>query len=125
VLWAGLELRQFTSGVRLFDLRDVAVFGVPWFLMAFLAGQILFAGLTSYLFKHAGDRNREWLARASGWYGAIAVGWIALFGVALYGWTVLQWAWGLLIAITLVFRCSKPPWSRQPLDQSSSGNRPG
>jgi hypothetical protein len=55
------------------------VFGVPWFLMAFLVGQVVLAGLSGWVFQNfddgnQGDRNREWWARASGWFGAAAVG---------------------------------------------------
>jgi hypothetical protein len=85
------------------DKRSIAdldlVFGVPWFLMAFLMGQVVLAGLSGWVFQKdtqsgqiddEGDRNREWWARASGWFGAAAIGWAVIAWTVIYGGPVLR-----------------------------------
>jgi hypothetical protein len=49
------------------------ILGVPWVLMAQLAAEIVFVGLTSY--EDDSDSDREWLGRAAGWLAACAVAW--------------------------------------------------
>lgn len=90
MIWSGLWLCLYYKKQEIFSLDDAAVFCVPWFLMAFLAGQVLLSGLTSYLFPL--DRNREWWARASGWYGAAALGWVGIFGLVIFGLQELKGA---------------------------------
>jgi hypothetical protein len=90
VIWSGLRLRSSIKNWDMTYLGDAAVYGVPWFLMAFLAGQVVLAGLTSHLFPQSGDRTREWLARASGLYLFVAVAWLVSFGLVIYGAQELQ-----------------------------------
>ena len=52
------------------------ILGVPWVLMAQLAAEIVFVGLTSY--EDDSDSDREWLGRAAGWLAAFAVAWAVI-----------------------------------------------
>jgi Patatin-like phospholipase len=99
VIWTGLWLRFPAEHQVEFAKEKIAdldmVFGVPWFLMAFLLGQVVLAGLSGWVFQNfdhgdQGDRNREWWARASGWFGAAAVGWAGIAGTVIYGGLVLK-----------------------------------
>lgn len=91
LIWSGLWLRHVTTRGHPEDaIKYDAVFGVPWYLMAFLLGQVLLAALTSRLYPKAGDRHREWWARASGYYGAWAVMWVAAFWLVIFGWDAVK-----------------------------------
>jgi hypothetical protein len=101
IIWSGLWLCLSHYGKQEFSSLDqVVVFGVPWFLTAFLAGQVLLAGLTSHLIPKSGDRDREWWARASGWYGAAALGWLFIAGVVIFGLQELRNVQTLILATT-------------------------
>ena len=84
--WFGVWLRFLISKQLDHDISKYdAVFGVPWLLMAFLMGQVLLAGLSSRLVTAPSNRNRKWWARASGWFGAAALGWLAVFALVIFG----------------------------------------
>jgi hypothetical protein len=99
LVWSGLNFRSSITNGDMTYLGDATVFGVPWFLMSFLAGQILLAGLTSHVDPKRGDRNREWWARMSGWFGAVALGWLGIFWLVIYGPRELEWANSEILAI--------------------------
>ena len=100
LIWLGLRLRHGAMDGNSRDFADIAVFGLPWILLCFFAGQTLLAGLTSRLFERTGDRNREWLARASGWYLLAALAWLAFAATAIYGHDVMKEAFAELAALT-------------------------
>lgn len=62
--------------------QAVVVLGLSGIVLAYLAGDILYAGLAS--FSPRGNIDREWLARAAGWLAAVAVGWAVLCAIVLY-----------------------------------------
>jgi hypothetical protein len=68
--------------------RAIVVLGLSGVVLAYLAGDILYVGVSSL--SQRGDMDREWLARASGWLSAVAVSWAALSSVALYGPALLR-----------------------------------
>jgi hypothetical protein len=59
------------------------VFGMPWFLLSMLVGQLGYVLIRSY--SKQGDYEREWLARAGGWFIISALAWIILSGLVLLG----------------------------------------
>jgi hypothetical protein len=63
------------------------ILGMPWFLLAMLAGQMSFLCLRSK--SPLGDYEREWLGRAGGWYLAVAVLWIVMASLVLLGSSLL------------------------------------
>ena len=110
LIWSGLWLRhQVTAGDAAWPAKIDAVLGVPWFLTAFLLGQVLLAGLTTRLYHlkssvessaHIasndwnpmdGDRYREWWARAGGFYGAAALVWALASGLVIFGWDIVSY----------------------------------
>lgn len=57
-----------SGGVSPFQPKEVLllVFGVPWALAAHLSAEMTWVGLTSW--EDGSDADREWLARAAGWF---------------------------------------------------------
>jgi hypothetical protein len=71
-----------------YDLaKYLTVYGPPWILFCFLVGEAIYVGVTSRM--PSGERDREWLARAAGWFGIVAVAHLAFFWLVLFGW---DWA---------------------------------
>lgn len=64
--------------------RYIAVFGPPWIVSCFLIGEVVYTGVTSRL--PYGERDREWLARAGGWFGIVAAPYFVFSGLVLFGW---------------------------------------
>ncbi len=93
VVWAGLLLRN-RPGADHDTVRDMVVFGVPWMLLAFVAGQTAYAGLASQ--RAFGRRDQEWFGRASGQYLLAAAVWGAAGVLTLYGGPLNQQVWGAL-----------------------------
>jgi Patatin-like phospholipase len=60
----------------------VEVLGLSGFVVAYLAGELLYVGLAS--FSHKGDMDREWLARSSGWLSAAAISWTVVSAIAVF-----------------------------------------
>ena len=83
-----LGLLEHTAEQQRQAARILAVAGPPWILSSFLAGEVLYTGFASRL--PYGDEDREWLARAAGWFGAIAVGYFAFTWLVLFGWDYLE-----------------------------------
>ncbi len=80
LIWSGVAL--FWAWHTEIDYRTLTACGVPWLLTAYLLGQVLFAGLTSRLPR--GTFDREWLARASGYYMLASVLWLLASAVVLF-----------------------------------------
>jgi hypothetical protein len=69
----------------------VLILGVPVILLAQLIAQIFFVGAISL--HQLDDDDREWLARAGGWYVAAIVAWVALMALVLLGSIIAQELW--------------------------------
>ena len=54
-----------------FKLSLPIIFGILWVLMSQLIAEMIFVGLVSY--ELDSDSDREWLGRAAGWTGTIAI----------------------------------------------------
>jgi len=82
-----------SDGVRL-----VVVFGVGWIAGSLFIAEAVYLGLTSYTPK--GDDDREWLARSSGWFLALSIGWGLLAALVLFAPNIRdasqQWFWTLV-----------------------------
>jgi hypothetical protein len=70
-------------------LYGTVVFGLSGFMLAYLAGELVYVGLASFSLK--GDMDREWLARSSGWISAAVVAFATISAVSLYGPYLLGW----------------------------------
>jgi hypothetical protein len=62
---------------------------IPLFIGLFLIALIAFAGFSS---RWTGDPEREWWARANGWLLILAVGWMLVSGLVVFGPWALDWA---------------------------------
>ncbi|MEO8049020.1 MAG: patatin-like phospholipase family protein [Acidobacteriota bacterium] len=60
----------------------------PLLISVFLFSGTLLVGSTSYVTK---DEDREWWARAGGWFLAICLGWLAFGTVTLYSLDAVRW----------------------------------
>ena len=72
------------------------IFGVPWLLATQLVAEMLFVGLTSWEDKSDGDR--EWLARAAGWFLVAIVGWALFMSLVFIGSRLVENIYGQLSA---------------------------
>ena len=67
-----------------FDRRlVVAIFGMPWFLLATMSAHTAYLLLRSS--SDRGDVEREWLGRASGWHFIAGFSWVLLSAIVLLG----------------------------------------
>ena len=82
-IWGILRLRTWLDANATLGLRDLAAFGVPLLLLSYLVAQSIYAALTSHSSFSA--RDREWLARASGYYLLVALAWAVVFSLVLFG----------------------------------------
>ncbi|MBV8650454.1 MAG: hypothetical protein JO255_03240, partial [Alphaproteobacteria bacterium] len=66
----------------------LVIFGMPWFLLSMLVGQIVYVMLRSY--AKYGDFEREWLGRAGGWNVIGALAWMSLSALVLLASVLYQ-----------------------------------
>jgi hypothetical protein len=84
---AGMVVGLLISiGMQLITWRSryveaVVILGTSGAVIAYLLGDIVYAGASS--FSPRGDFDREWLARAAGWLSAVAVLWTLISAIAL------------------------------------------
>jgi hypothetical protein len=75
--------------------RPIVVFGVGWIAASMFIAESIYLGLNSYWDR--GDMEREWLARSSGWFLALTIGWAALSALVLYAHDIKaafdHWFW--------------------------------
>lgn len=80
------------------SVRLVVVFGVGWIAGSLFIAEAVYLGLTSYTPKS--DDDREWLARSSGWFLALSIGWALLSALVLFAPNLRdacqQWFWALV-----------------------------
>ena len=75
-------------GDALHSPKLYACLAFPMLMGVFLLSGTLLVGSTSYVTQ---DEDREWWARAGGWFMAIAIGWLAFALVVLYSVDALDW----------------------------------
>jgi hypothetical protein len=93
---AGVVLRQgiwFAAAKT--DASWLAALGISWTMLSIFTGELVYVGLRSYSTR--GDMDREWLARAAGWFGAWAGTWLVIATTALVGPAALRLGWGYAI----------------------------
>jgi Patatin-like phospholipase len=79
LLWVA-AIKFFPQPLKFAELYSC--FAIPLFLGLFLVALIAFAGLSS---RWTGDPDREWWARANGWLLIVALGWMVVSGLVLFG----------------------------------------
>lgn len=85
LLWLG-AIKFFPQPLKYAELYTCL--GIPLFLGLFLLALVAFAGLSS---RWTGDEDREWWARANGWLLILALGWILVSALVLFGHFALGW----------------------------------
>src|SRR5262245_8899328 len=63
---------------------------VPGFMALFFLAIMAFAGISS---RWTEDPDREWWGRAAGWLLAVALGWLLISGLVVFGPLSLKWTW--------------------------------
>jgi hypothetical protein len=76
------------------SLKLIVVMGGGWVALVMFLAESAYLGGTSY--STNGDVDREWLARSSGWFVALTLGWAALAALVLYAPAIRDWVlWGV------------------------------
>jgi hypothetical protein len=92
--WASHRPLTDAAG-QLINTKLYAVFAFPATMLIFSLSGALLVGATSYVTE---DEDREWWARAGGWYSAAAAGWAVFALVVLYATETLNWLDGRVTA---------------------------
>jgi patatin-like phospholipase len=83
-IWLGVYLYTTARPPVAIDPQLLLVMlGMPWFMLSMLMGQLVYVLVRSY--SPNGDYEREWLARAGGWFIIVALVSIILSGLVLLG----------------------------------------
>jgi hypothetical protein len=85
LLWVA-AIKFFPQPLKFAELYTC--FGIPLFLGLFLLALVAFAGFSS---RWTGDEDREWWARANGWLLIVALGWVVVSALVLFGHFGLGW----------------------------------
>lgn len=79
LLWLGAT-ELFPQPIARMELYTC--FGVPFFLALFFLAIMAFAGISS---RWTDDSDREWWGRTTGWLIAVAVAWLAIGSLVIFG----------------------------------------
>jgi hypothetical protein len=71
---------------------------IPFFMALFFLATMVFAGISS---RWTDDSDREWWGRATGWLLAVALGWLVISGLVVFGPLSLKWTWSFITAGSL------------------------
>jgi hypothetical protein len=82
------------AGAGFFQPKEILLltFALPFALVAQLAAEMIFVGLTSY--QDGSDADREWLARAAGWYLVTAITWFLTMSCVFVGSALVNDVYG-------------------------------
>ena len=123
LLWLGAT-QLFPQPIAKMELYTV--FGVPLFMALFFFAIMAFAGVSS---RWTDDQDREWWGRATGWLIAVAIAWMGISALVIFGpfllavsvtkiWTLITG--GLAGALTvLAGRNSSIPATPRQKDEAS------
>jgi hypothetical protein len=95
LLWFGAE-HLFPQPIAKMELYTC--FGVPLFMALFFLAIMIFAGISSHWTE---DPDREWWGRAAGWLLAVAIAWMVLSALVIFGPFVLSWSVSAISTLTL------------------------
>src|SRR5437870_2133757 len=90
VLWLGAQ-ELFPHPVMQMELYICVA--VPGFMALFFVAIMVFAGISS---RWTDDSDREWWGRATGWLLAVALGWLLISGLVVFGPLSLKWTWSFI-----------------------------
>ena len=90
ILWLGAQ-KLFPHPVTQMELY--ICLAVPGFMALFFLAIMIFAGISS---RWTDDSDREWWGRATGWLLAVALGWLVISGLVVFGPLSLKWTWSFI-----------------------------
>src|SRR5258705_7419785 len=90
VLWLGVQ-KLFPHPVMQMELYICVA--VPAFMALFFVAIMVFAGISS---RWTEDSDREWWGRATGWLLVVALGWLLISGLVVFGPLSLRWTWSFI-----------------------------
>jgi hypothetical protein len=90
ILWLGAQ-KLFPHPVMQMELY--ICLAVPGFMALFFLAIMVFAGISS---RWTDDSDREWWGRATGWLLAVALGWLLISGLVVFGPLSLKWTWSFI-----------------------------
>ena len=90
ILWLGAQ-ELFPHPVMQMELY--ICLAVPGFMALFFLAIMAFAGISS---RWTDDSDREWWGRATGWLLAVALGWLLISGLVVFGPLSLKWTWSFI-----------------------------
>jgi hypothetical protein len=90
ILWFGAQ-KLFPHPVMQMELYICTA--VPSFMALFFLALIAFAGISS---RWTDDSDREWWGRATGLLLAVALGWMLISGLVVFGPLSLKWTWSFI-----------------------------
>ena len=90
ILWLGAQ-KLFPHPVMQMELY--ICLAVPGFMALFFLAIMAFAGISS---RWTDDSDREWWGRATGWLLAVALGWLLISGLVVFGPLSLRWTWSFI-----------------------------
>ena len=90
ILWLGAQ-KLFPRPVMQMELY--ICLSIPFFMALFFLAIVVFAGISS---RWTEDPDREWWGRAAGWLFAVALAWILISGLVIFGPLSLKWTWSFI-----------------------------
>src|SRR5947208_5974477 len=90
VLWLGAQ-KLFPHPVMQMELYICVA--VPGFMALLFVAIMVFAGISS---RWTDDSDREWWGRTTGWLLAVALGWLLISGLVVFGPLSLKWTWSFI-----------------------------
>ena len=118
LLFYGLaELAQNTSPTPF----EQAVFGLPLVMLACIAPVGLHIGVAR---RHFTEMQREWWSRLGGWLLALALAWLLVTAIALFGPTAISWLSDWIVASGGIAWLATTLWGIVAGKNADSG-RPG
>jgi hypothetical protein len=107
VLWLGAQ-KLFPRPVTQMELY--ICLSIPFFMALFFVAIMVFAGISS---RWTDDSDREWWGRATGWLLAVALGWLLISGLVIFGPLSLKWTWSFIttggLAALVTVLCGRSP----------------
>ena len=90
ILWLGAQ-KLFPRPVMQMELY--ICLSIPFFMALFFLAIVVFAGISS---RWTEDPDREWWGRAAGWLFAVALAWLLISGLVIFGPLSLKWTWSFI-----------------------------
>jgi Patatin-like phospholipase len=90
VLWFGAQ-KLFPRPVMQMELY--ICLSIPFFMALFFLAIMAFAGISS---RWTEDSDREWWGRATGWLLSVALGWLVVSSLVIFGPLWLKWTWSFV-----------------------------